>query len=479
MRRSNTDSVEKSEEALEFRWSLLGFAFTAMASFMQFRVLAGGGSEGDLHGLPDVAMFVSVLTSCCVWLGALLLLRCGKRLPNTIGVGIGGVSLALGLLVIYGMGAETPSSPGFVFLSGCVLLGVANGILLLLWGRVYGALTPKTALLNEALSGLAAVVFCGVMFTFVDSYIVQVLCWFALSLLSVFLLWRELNFASRESGVLDARPLKADDASIGDALSFLWRPITGVAVSAFILGSFWSSGQDAIHGILYQMLGYLVVTAVLVAILLKTRGLIDTYLIYQAFLPASAIVLLSSMGTLLGSEVLSGVIWNLCFALFDILAWGSLAIAVFVFKAPSDFVYGSKSLICSAAMLAGMVVGRLLSQDDLMIVFFALASLYALAFIMSLSLEIRGKNESPRQKGSSQEFDERCRSISVEHELSERESEVFSYLAVGRGSTYIADKLFLSPNTVKSHIQRIYKKLDVSTREELLDMVAPERMETR
>lgn len=50
--------------------------------------------------------------------------------------------------------------------------------------------------------------------------------------------------------------------------------------------------------------------------------------------------------------------------------------------------------------------------------------------------------------------------------LSPREREVVVYLARGLTATEIADALFISKNTVKTHIRRILKKLNVSNRAE-------------
>jgi DNA-binding NarL/FixJ family response regulator len=58
-----------------------------------------------------------------------------------------------------------------------------------------------------------------------------------------------------------------------------------------------------------------------------------------------------------------------------------------------------------------------------------------------------------------------------EFDLTEREKEVLQLIAEGYKNTEIADKLFVSENTVKSHIKNIYIKLDVKNRVEALKRV--------
>lgn len=52
--------------------------------------------------------------------------------------------------------------------------------------------------------------------------------------------------------------------------------------------------------------------------------------------------------------------------------------------------------------------------------------------------------------------------------LSERENEVLGYLTKGYSGKEIADKMHVSIHTVKSHMQRIYQKLHVRSRSEIM-----------
>lgn len=59
--------------------------------------------------------------------------------------------------------------------------------------------------------------------------------------------------------------------------------------------------------------------------------------------------------------------------------------------------------------------------------------------------------------------------LSKEHGLTARESEILTLLLHGRSGPYIAEDLYLSKSTVKTHIRHIYQKLAINSRQQLLD----------
>jgi DNA-binding NarL/FixJ family response regulator len=65
-----------------------------------------------------------------------------------------------------------------------------------------------------------------------------------------------------------------------------------------------------------------------------------------------------------------------------------------------------------------------------------------------------------------QAFQQMGRSSKETDNLSEREGEILSYLSKGYHDKEIADKLFLSVKTVRTHLRNIYKKLHVRSRTE-------------
>ncbi len=59
----------------------------------------------------------------------------------------------------------------------------------------------------------------------------------------------------------------------------------------------------------------------------------------------------------------------------------------------------------------------------------------------------------------------------IDYKLSEREAEVAEMLARGQTVARIAETLFVSENTVRTHSKRIYAKLDVHKKQQLRDLV--------
>lgn len=64
-----------------------------------------------------------------------------------------------------------------------------------------------------------------------------------------------------------------------------------------------------------------------------------------------------------------------------------------------------------------------------------------------------------------------CEAIAREYGLSLRERDIFMLLAEGDSADAIAVKLFISANTVRTHVHNIYGKMDIHSKQELIDLV--------
>jgi DNA-binding CsgD family transcriptional regulator len=68
-------------------------------------------------------------------------------------------------------------------------------------------------------------------------------------------------------------------------------------------------------------------------------------------------------------------------------------------------------------------------------------------------------------------FKLKCVTIAKRHLLSQRETEILFLLAKGRNAAYIQERLYISEGTARTHMRHIYKKLDVHTQQNLIEMV--------
>jgi len=61
--------------------------------------------------------------------------------------------------------------------------------------------------------------------------------------------------------------------------------------------------------------------------------------------------------------------------------------------------------------------------------------------------------------------------LAAQHKLSPREQEVFLLLAKGRSQGRIQEELCIARSTATTHIHHVYQKLDVHSRQGLIDLV--------
>ncbi len=79
--------------------------------------------------------------------------------------------------------------------------------------------------------------------------------------------------------------------------------------------------------------------------------------------------------------------------------------------------------------------------------------------------------ESGGDEGRRPRFHDRCLEVAAAFELSPKETEVMTLFAKGRSAARIQEELFISKGTVSTHLRHIYQKMDVHSKQELLDVI--------
>lgn len=175
---------------------------------------------------------------------------------------------------------------------------------------------------------------------------------------------------------------------------------------------------------------------------------------------------------------------------FKVLSWTALAALCARNMSGAVVVLACGDIASSAGTFAGADLGHLCNallaaRPDAAVLVTGAAVLGLFAYVLmglrgfSFQQTIEGiqpaeplPEPAARPAPSRDELLERaCDALAGERGLTDREREVLGMLARGHNGYHIRDELTLSYNTVKTHVKRVYRKLDVHSQQELIDLV--------
>jgi DNA-binding CsgD family transcriptional regulator len=279
------------------------------------------------------------------------------------------------------------------------------------------------------------------------------------------------------------------DRSGGQAVAkILFQPLLGISLSAFVIGLMQVMvmfGGDArlINSIkMFGMLGSgLILSVVWIAIYPR----FSPEAIYRVVFPltATAYLLLPFLG--------SGFFYAFVTISFLIFAIVSALMVITCLQVSRDhglqpmLIYGCFAGIVYLAAALGSVVGYIFLGSDnfglTQLLTIALIAVYILSFVLLLARR-KQQDRASRVVGFpvhgsglvSEATIIRCQQIQELYSLSDRETEIAVLLACGRDVPAIAKKLFISENTVRTHMKNFYKKLDVHNKQDFLNLLDEE-----
>jgi DNA-binding CsgD family transcriptional regulator len=209
-------------------------------------------------------------------------------------------------------------------------------------------------------------------------------------------------------------------------------------------------------------------------------------LTYQLSLPLMALGFI--LITIPSVEMLGSVVHNVGYEYFNIILW-----TLWAFFGTRDDIAPAWLFACGLffmqlGQLLGSFFGQALKASNFALESSSTLSLLAVFGILLMALfflENRdfqkgfslikpGSDTIPGEKGLRREVMVCCTAIGNNHDLTSREIEVMAMLAHGFNRPQISTKLFISDETVKTHVKHIYKKLEIHSRHDLVDLVENE-----
>ena len=485
-------------------WSSISFSGTAWIS----------DTEVDSTALTGIFVF-SNLAYGIVCLAAVFLPQRIKMLLDQRRVALGaGVLASLGCFLIlaigpyYLMNVLGIDNSHVVFRIASVMAGVGGGVLALQMGIIYGSIPPRRALIYASLSQfLAAFVFYFVsampawspikgapsyfgMVTFVG---LPLLTSIALSMPSKLVKPRELH----PSYVKDIRQFPPGFMQLM-VLTFLLAFATSVVRSCVTHGMaptdlFMDNGMLMFLRILFA------IVLIGIAFYMGVRDInVGKFYSLIAISVVVAMIFAAVFDNLLYS---SSLFIYAAFNLFEVALWCLLALVVFQKKLSPIVVFGMGQGGYGLGLSLGWMFGTYLlpamgSGQNMASILTVMAVVVLIASVImfndrmydnmlrplsddqptlqamaSTPIDAVSDEEEHSEGSSIAPFRRAIELVAEEYSLSPREREVFNFLAMGRGSDYIAEQLHVSWNTVRSHTHNIYVKLNVHSREELMDMM--------
>lgn len=417
---------------------VLGFTFIRAWVYLMFVGAAASSMTWSGEQIPPLFYVVSTASLCAVLFGSALAGERFVRFMTHPAARFAAPALTTGgTLLLASSAAGTGAALSFGIL-GAITTGIGSGLIDLGYGELYRNEPPARATLEVPLAFfLAAVAFSLVIM--LPSVVGCLIC-SLLPAISGWILFVEQHAWSRKH---QASVLPIDF----DLKSFAWRIgvcacLVGVA-DGMVRAAFLSSNNLSIHVFLqWPLAGY---------------------------------------GT------------------FNVLIWMLLAEISSNYRLSSTEVFGIGWGMVTLGVLLGSIAGNIVDRFapftpqflSLIALIATMAVLLSFLFVFRES-DLIALTEEPESEAESAEdralasssdvppaasdnprprFQDRCLEVAAAFELSPKETEVMILFAKGRSAARIQEELFISKGTVSTHLRHIYQKMDVHSKQEMLDVI--------
>ena len=260
-------------------------------------------------------------------------------------------------------------------------------------------------------------------------------------------------------------------AQFGPCWHELLQPLVYISFSAFVVGLFQAvtAGDDRLETAnAIKMAGLFVSGIALLIAWRRSGGAFSFYIVYKVVFPLIATSYLLSP-TFVGNFWYLAVGFSfLVFAIVSSLMVITCLQVAHNHRINAVVVYGFFAGVVYLVLACGSLLGFLFKGSSLWsptaFTTLALLMVYLLALIRPRAQTGRTDTVPPAEPDTA--LREHLREA---FQLSERELDVLFLLACGRDVPAIAKRLSLSENTIRTHTKSIYVKMDVHTKQELLD----------
>lgn len=393
-----------------------------------------------------------------------------KLVPFSILIALGGAAYLSSAAILSFFSFSGGNDFAFI-LPTAIIAALGDVALCLVWGRIFARFNMRQALLHVSVASIISAAICEVTILLSPEY--AIVLFFICATLAVVLpvVIKESTSHNEKSALPDARKLIE---TLSSFLGVITGPIIGLLFFAFIMGVMRASFAESYHSYLISLL---IVSAILLGYAFQRKKKLVMRGLHQTFIPLSAIILLTiisitaSLGQ--GSDLTMFFIY-LVYTFAAIITLATLCAIAHAAEFSSDLVFAAAVLLFALLSVAGQLTSELLATFGTNVVISVITTLYAFVMVLSGYLKRHRvhNDEDEVTAPTAENLSQRCERLSETHHLTTREREILVYLAQGHTGAYISEVLFISPNTARTHIHNIYRKLDITSREDILRLTS-------
>lgn len=371
-----------------------------------------------------------------------------------------------------------------IHIAGGFATGLGCGWLWLMWGEVYARMNTERVEIVAPASALL-IPACLILVNALER-IAALLFIVALPLLSAASLTLVVF-----NGDLDPAPVippttNSDQQRIAWNLSRLGIVLAAIYLCSTLINSSVTTADLSVIGSAYQLptiLGAFLAVAISITTVVYSRSL-NFFGALRWFLACVAIALVLRAINEPWAIQASCVLYGITRTGVDIMSWIFLSSVARSKSISAALCFGLGRGFIQLGSLIGSILGLFLSslspgRANWEFICLVLLCVCTIASAISQGarqgLKARHHEDSLFEKSAAQPQadpspEEAALTALSEYGLTKRELEVFELLSQGRNIPYIRDALYISRNTVDSHVKSIYRKLDIHSRQELIDL---------
>ena len=443
-------------------------------------------------GVPLEPLWLLSLLTNVLGYGALFVMSrkrpvfgCSSAVPLVAGA----LTLMGTLLVSYPSAASFNEASSFAYLFGALITGVGSAVEVILWGELLTILGARQTIVYSMLATVIGSAFYLLLSFLPDQ---------AARFLTVGLPAAEMWLFTRKQSIVRTARQPSDEVAGPDAPPSGRKPrltttrkalleIAGISLffglSYGLMKGFFALSSDNLITVRdYLNIVALILGATAILVTTSVFRMDFRHMTYQVALPlmAAGFIFFSLTYPL---DLIGFALHQMGYQYFYIVLWALWPVLASRGSVPTGWVVGWGLLCIQLGQFVGSVAAAIaltFVQGDLGLAMVSAGVIFVILIIALFAMGSGSANtgwgfvKPMEEADAASDFEKAGTRLARRCRLSPREIEVFFLLAKGRNRAYIREELVIGDETVKSHVKSIYRKADVHSQQELIDLLERE-----